>query len=125
MHQPKDRQQNDPLLLPLLSAENEEESESLLVALIRDHAEPIARSVIGYRLRVFVSHAGQSRHNQDADDVYGEVVIKLLGRLRDCKANPDERAIGNFRHYAKVVAANACAEYLRRKYPLRASLHML
>ncbi len=122
MREPKGRQQNDPLLLPLLSAGNDGELESLLAALIREQAEPIARSVIGYKLRVFISHSGQSRHNQDADDVYGDVVIKLLGRLRDFRAEPEERAIGNFRHYVKVVAANACAEYLRRKYPLRASL---
>src|SRR5262249_4937935 len=85
-------------------------------------AEPIARAVIGYKLRVFVSQSGHSRHNQDADDVYGEVIIKLLRRLRDFRTDPDELAIGSFRHYVKVVAVNACAEYLRRKYPLRASL---
>src|SRR5205085_11928571 len=92
MRDPEERRQNDLLLQPMLSAESEEEAEALLGALIREQAEPLARAVIGYKLRVFVSSAGQSRHNQDADDVYGEVVIKLLGRLRDCRADPVEGA---------------------------------
>src|SRR5258708_2182767 len=109
MDQPEKSRQNDSLLL---STENGEEAKVLLGALIIERAEPIVRAIIGYKLRVFVGQSGHSRHNQDSDDVYGEVVIKLLRRLRNFKTDPDEYVIGSFRHYVKAAAANACAEYL-------------
>jgi len=111
----------DVVLLPFLKA-GESDSEQLLARLVSDQAEPVARSVIGYKLRVFL---GQGiRHNQDAEDVYGDVIRRLLSRLYALRQEPDRdgNTISNFRGYVRVIASNACSEYLRRKYPQRSRL---
>ena len=111
----------DVVLLPFLKAD-ESESEQLLARLVSDQAEPVARSVIGYKLRVFL---GQGvRQNQDAEDVYGDVILRLLSRLYALRQEPEpeQNIFSNFRGYVRVIASNACSEYLRRKYPQRSRL---
>jgi RNA polymerase sigma factor (sigma-70 family) len=109
----------DDLLRPFLEADDST-CDQVLATLVSEHAEPVARSVIGYKLRVFI---GQGvRPSQDAEDVYGEVVLRLLTRLQSLRRGSDHNTIGNFRGYVRVIASNACAEYLRRKYPHRSSL---
>ena len=107
--------QTDPLLLPFLSAGAEAEALDLLTALIRGHAEPVIKAIIGHKLRVFLD----GRAAQEAEDVQGDVVLHLLAKLRELKADPQAEGIGNFRSYVAVTTHHACHEYLRRKYPQR------
>jgi DNA-directed RNA polymerase specialized sigma24 family protein len=113
------RQSSDEILLPFLQASDEPSSEFQLAALISDHAKPIASSVIRYRLRVFCGTG--SRPSQDTEDVYGDFLIKLIARLRNCKTNQDA-GINNFHAYVRAIASNSCSAYLRQKSPQRSSL---
>jgi RNA polymerase sigma factor (sigma-70 family) len=105
-----------------LQATTEAESERLLALLISDHAAPIIRETIGYKLGLFAHRAGGGRHDPQAEDIYQDVVVHLLARLNECKASPQESAIGNLRGYVAVATYHACYRHLRRKYPQR---HML
>jgi RNA polymerase sigma factor (sigma-70 family) len=107
--------ETDPLLLPFLNAGAEAEALDLLTALIRGHAEPVIKAIIGHKLRVFLD----GRAAQEAEDVHGDVVLQLLAKLRELKADQGARGIGNFRSYVAVTTHHACHEYLRRKYPQR------
>ena len=109
------QQETDPLLLPFLNAGAEAEALDILTALIRGHAEPIIKAIIGHKLRV----SADGRAAQEAEDVQSEVVLHLLGKLRELKADPSARGIGNFRSYVAVTTHHACHEFLRRKYPQR------
>lgn len=112
------QQETDPLLLPFLNAGAEAEALDILTSLIRGHAEPIVKAIVGHKLRV----SADGRAAQEAEDVQSEVVLHLLGKLRELKADPSARGIANFRSYVAVTAHHACHEFLRRKYPQRSRL---
>src|SRR5262249_4190412 len=113
------RQEIDQILLPFLRATDSAEAEYLLTQLVSECVEPVAKSAIGYKMRAFV---GRNRCVQDADDVCSEVIVRLIGRLQELRNDPGAKPITSFRGYVKVVAINACSEYLRKKYPRRSSL---
>src|SRR5262249_22002059 len=111
--------QNDPILLPVLQAENEAEFERLITKLISSHAEPIIREIIKYKLRTY---GGRSSADAiDAEDVYGETLVQILEELRSVRSN-HERSICNFRSYVATVTYHCCYEYLREKRPQRSRL---
>ena len=118
MKEPASEHAVDPLLLPLLRAQNEAETQGLIERLVSQHAAPIIREVILHKLRPY--RGTQNRH--DGEDVQGNAVVKLLSYLRDFTREPGSRNVGNFRSYVAVIAYNACNEYLRQKYPRRNSL---
>src|SRR5262249_7922847 len=113
------RQEIDQILLPFLRATDSAEAEHFLAQLVSEYAEPVAKSAIGYKMRSFMGH---SRGVQDAEDVCSEVIVRLIGRLQELKNDPGARPIASFQGYVKVVAVNACSEYLRKKYPRRSGL---
>jgi DNA-directed RNA polymerase specialized sigma24 family protein len=104
------------LLLPLLRTAREPESEEGLARLIDEHAAPIIRGVIGGKLH---ARAGDHSARAEAEDLYGDVVVQLLARLRAFVADPEDHSIGDFRGYVAVTTYNACNLYLRRRYPAR------
>ena len=112
-------QQNDDLLMPFLRATGEAESQRLLGLLISTHAEPVIKKVIISKLRLSFSQASSTNQGSDAEDVYNNVVVKLIAWLRNLKNSPDDKAIGNFRGYVAVMTDNDCNIYLRQKYPRR------
>ncbi|HWT01119.1 MAG TPA: hypothetical protein VN256_12800 [Pyrinomonadaceae bacterium] len=112
------QQETDPLLLPFLNAGAEAEALDILTSLIRGHAEPIIKAIIGHKLRV----SADGRAAQEAEDVQSEVVLHMLAKLRELKSDPSARGIGNFRSYVAVTTHHACHEFLRRKYPQRSRL---
>src|SRR5712691_7322817 len=111
----------DELLLPFLHA-NEKDAAQVLGGLISVYVEPLVKSIVGYRLRVFLGQSGVSRQSQDAEDVCGEVVVRLLKRLEAFRRDPDSSPISNLRGYVKVISNNCCFEYVRGNYPLRSAL---
>jgi hypothetical protein len=113
------QQETDPLLLPFLNAEAEAEALDILTELIRAHAEPVIKAIIRHKLRVFLDGRGVGHAAQEAEDVESDVVLHLLTKLREIKADPRARGIGNFRSYVAVTTHHACHEVLRRKYPQR------
>jgi hypothetical protein len=113
------QQGTDPLLLPFLNAGAEAEALDILTDVIRVHAEPVIKAIIRHKLRVFLDGRGAGRAAQEAEDVESEVVLHLLTKLREVKADPRARGIGNFRSYVAHTTRHACHEVLRRKYPQR------
>lgn len=105
---------SDEILLPFLQAAEEAQGQSLLAQLVSIHAEPIIKKVIAAKLRFSTPFMGS-----DADDVQSEATIALLARLQECRTDPQNKSIGDFRNYVAVTAYRACYEYLRRKYPER------
>jgi len=89
---------------------------------VSEHVEPVIRRVIRSKLRVRFDSQGRASHNPDAEDLYSETLVQLLARLKECKANPADNAIGDLRSYVAVVSFHTCYEYLRLKYPQRHNL---
>jgi hypothetical protein len=113
---------NDTLLLPFLFAENEPASEGVLERLVCDQALPLITEIVNFKLRVYGFREAPHREDNEAPDLIGEIIVKLVKRLRQLKAAPEQRAIASLQSYVAVMAYNACDEYLRRKYPQRYSL---
>src|SRR5205085_11183847 len=112
---------NDIVLLPYLQARNEPDASAALERLICEGIQPVIREVIYGKLRI--GHSPSSDLTDDeAADLAGEVMLKLIRRLRELSSNLTEQAIENFRGYVAVMAYHACDGYLRKKYPRRHSL---
>lgn len=112
----------DVVLRNFLHAADDAERERLLNDLILVHAAPLVQQMLRIRLGFYVSQTGTNAHQPDAEDVYQEIITKLIQRLRELQVQPDQSEIRNFQHYVKRVAANACYDYLRGKAPARARL---
>jgi hypothetical protein len=104
----------DDLLKQYVECSDADRAEALLGTLIVEHAQPGIRKVLRHKL------AFQGRQEaQDIDDVTGEVVLEMVGRLRAMRNGGPAEAIGSFAGYTAVAAYHASNEYLRRKYPNR------
>jgi len=112
----------DSTLLAFLQTTDADERERLLSKLILEQAAPSVRQVLRYRLRFHISKGGTSPANPDAEDLYHDVITKLVKVLNEFHAQRKNAGVGDFRQYATRVAVNACNDYLRSKYPSRARL---
>lgn len=113
-------ERNDPLLFPFLKAPEEAEGEPLL-RLFAEHVSPTVRRVLTPKTSHSDRGAWRAR-DQGWDEIYHDVQLQLLKRLRELKANPDAAPITNLRGYVTATAHNAFDEHLRRRYPRRRSL---
>src|SRR5882724_10856303 len=104
----------DSLLSQYVECTDPRRAEALLEELVVEHAQPGIQKVVRYKL----AFQGRSEA-QDIEDVSGEVMVELIGRLRSIKQSDPLEAIGSFSGYTAVTAYHACNEYLRRKYPNR------
>ena len=114
--------QIDPALLPFLNAADAREEAVALACLNAEQIEPIVRRGIRYKLRFYRPHSELSLYRPEFEEIYNDVQVRLLKRLRDLKEYPDENQIANLGSYVATVTRNTCDEYLRQKYPLRRSL---
>lgn len=112
----------DATLLAFLQAREGSEREDLREKLILEEAAPLVRQTIRYRLRFYLSERGANPSNPDAEDLYHDILARLVKALARLEGGPDLSAIRDFGQYAARVAANACHDYLRGKYPQRARL---
>lgn len=106
----------DALLNAYTAAPTEAEADAVLARLFEDHAAPVVARVVRHKLRGPGPQAG------DAEDLRGQVMLQLLTRLAELRADPQARPIQNFAGYAAAAAYRACADYLRALYPQRHSL---
>lgn len=114
---------SDALLSSYLHAAAGTEADVLLELLICEHARPLVKEVVRGVLHGGPQRVENGGSYEDAEDIVSGVVLKLLERLADLKARPqDGGGIPSFRDYVAVAAYNACHEYLRRKYPERSRL---
>lgn len=112
----------DVILQPLLRSREGSEREHLLGDLIFSYAAPLVRHTLRLRLGFYVNALGVNSHNHDAEDLYHDVVARLLQLLNDPQLYAGEIEVNNFRQYVTRVATNACHDYLRAKSPARARL---
>ncbi|MGH9901002.1 MAG: hypothetical protein ACRD68_04085 [Pyrinomonadaceae bacterium] len=122
MNQGAAEPQIDDVLSPFLDARGEAESEAALEQLVVEHAQPLIRDIIGFKLKASSARWGAGDDRQEVEDVSGEVIIRLIRTLRDYKSSPRLKSIASLRGYVAAMAYNASDEYLRQKYPRRYSL---
>lgn len=108
----------DPQLLPYLHATGEE-SERCLAALLGGETDRTIRTIVS-RTLCGVTRGSQAQ-TVDADDVRADVVLHVLGRLRQLKTQSDQ-SIENFSGYVASIAYRTCYTHLRRLFPQRARL---
>jgi RNA polymerase sigma factor (sigma-70 family) len=118
----QDNHQIDRVLLPYLEAKDESDSQELAERLIVEEAGPTIQGIIKYKLTVMLDRVTWTCDSQDAEDVYGDVILELLAWLRKFKANPENNTIRNFSGFVASLAYRACATYMRKKHPKRLSL---
>src|SRR3712207_2535020 len=94
--------QPDEVLLPLLGDSSEEESERLTLQIISEYVEPVVRDIIKYKLHLGAKVDGRG-DIADAEDIYNDVMVELLRRLNEFKADPRRNVIGHLRGYVAVV----------------------
>jgi RNA polymerase sigma factor (sigma-70 family) len=111
----------DQLLLPYLEAFSDAERQRCLDELIVLRAAPVVRKVLRQKLGFHVDQFGINRHNQDAEDLYQEILAKIIQALVELKSSP-KAEIERFPNYVSRTAANFCIDYLRSKSPARRRL---
>lgn len=114
--------QIDPSLLPFLTADDAREEAAALARLNAEQIEPIVRRGVGYKLGFYRPRDNGNTHRPEFDEIYNDIQVRLLMRLRALKQDPAQNQIANLRGYVAIVTRNTCDEYLRQKYPLRRSL---
>ena len=114
--------QIDPSLLPFLDASNAPEEAAALARLNSEQIEPVIRRGLGYKLRFSRPQGEQNLQRPEFEEIYNDIQLRLLKRLRALKQDPTGNQIVNLRGYVATVTRNTCDEYLRQLYPLRRSL---
>ena len=83
-------------------------------------SSPVVRHTIRQKLGFHVNQLGLNPHNPDAEDLYHEIIAKIVELLTTL---PNSNAqIENFEQYVGRIASNACVDYLRAKSPARTRL---
>src|SRR5882724_6014186 len=111
----------DHVLRPYLQATEESERERRLEELLLFHAASEIRFTLRQRLGFHVSQSGVNPNNQDAEDLYQEIIAKTIQILRDLSAasSPPKLEIENFKQYVGRIATNVCVNFIRAKSPTR------
>ena len=107
---------NDPLLGRFLHARSENERQQEMAELLAEHAHARVSRILAGRFRQ------SSLPFDQMDDVRGDIVLRLVKRLRRLADDPAEQAISSFRDYVAMVAFNTFDEFVRRAWPLRTKL---
>lgn len=105
-----------------LRTANEAERELFLSELLLHEAAPLIRKVLRQRLGLYVNHLGANPQQPEAENLYQDILIRLLQRGQDWLADAEKNAIHNYRNLVITTATNACHDYLRAKAPNRARL---
>src|SRR5216684_3269023 len=105
----------DHVLLPYLQATEESEREQRLEELLLFHAIPEIRFILRQRLGFHVSQQEVNPHNQDAEDLYQEIIAKTVQILRDLSTSSPKPEIENFKQYVGRIATNVCINFIRAK----------
>jgi RNA polymerase sigma factor (sigma-70 family) len=111
----------DNLLVPYLTADDDEDRQCYLQEILTVHAAPLIRQVLRRRLGFYVSAQGVNENNQDAEDLYQEAmtrVVQVLNPLQSSSATDIE----NFDLYVGRITSNICTDFFRSKSPARTRL---
>jgi DNA-directed RNA polymerase specialized sigma24 family protein len=102
----------DALLQPLLTVTSDEHTDELLSQVIAEHAEPVIKGVIRFKLR-FNSH--QEMQRAEANDIQQDVVLQLVSQLQRFRKLPAAHQITDVRGMAAIIAHRTCARWMRRQ----------
>src|SRR5262245_49653528 len=106
----------DPVLEPLLQETSAEQADHLLQHLSSEHAEPVIKGVIHYKLRLS-SNPGSQR--SESEDLYQEVILQLLAQLQQFRRLPEAHPINDLRGMSAIIAHRTCSRWMRRQFPER------
>jgi RNA polymerase sigma factor (sigma-70 family) len=106
----------DALFEPLLLEASDDRAGELLLKLIGEHAEPVIKGVIRFKLRL------STNQRAEADDIYQEVILQLLAQLQKFRKLPEAHPISDLRGMAAIIAHRTCSRWLRRQFPERHAL---
>ena len=112
----------DNLLLPFIEESDEDRANLCLTRLIDEYAAPIVKEILGSSLHIHFDLSGDGSSNPDGGDLFNDIVVNLVSRLRQIKHNPAQAGIADFRSYVAGTAHNACNFYLRQRFPRRSRL---
>jgi DNA-directed RNA polymerase specialized sigma24 family protein len=112
----------DATLRSYLEATDERVEELLLSRIICEEVDPIIKRALKYKLRSSFNHPEASYDHAEIEEVYHDIRLSLLKKLRDLKQAPFNHPISNLQSYISTTAQHICNEYLRRKYPYRRQL---
>ncbi len=114
--------QVDDLLLPFINASDEAASEHHLSRLITDYAEPIVTRILKYKSGNARRASQRIDEHARNEDIHGEIMLQLVLRLRQFRAEHLTRPIADFNAYVAVTTYNAYDRYISRSYPQRRRL---
>jgi hypothetical protein len=112
----------DAVLRRFVDEADEAGAERELATLIEQRALPLARAIVGRKLRAYRDDKPGRSAVEDREDVVANAMMTLVERLRAARFEADAMPIDNFDHYAAAVVHSACAHHIRRRYPERARL---
>src|SRR6266446_124337 len=111
----------DQLLLAYVQAANESERQQKLDDLLIVYASPVIRHTLRYKLGFHVNQFGVNPYNPDAEDLYHEIIAKVIEVLAALPTSP-RTEIEDFEKYVGRIAINACLDYVRSRSPARTRL---
>jgi RNA polymerase sigma factor (sigma-70 family) len=111
----------DNVLVPFLTARDEQERQQHLNELVTIRAAPLIRQALRRRLAFYVSAQGVNGDNQDAEDLYQESMRRVVQVLHQLHSDSGIE-IDNFDLYVSRIASNTCTDFLRAKSPARTRL---
>lgn len=102
---------NDPLLTPLLEANDAASRQQALEIVLLERVQPVVARVLGsYRAAV----------GEDNDDLAANINVRLIRRLQRLAGSLE--VIEHLDDYVATLTYNAIYDYLRRRYPERMRL---
>ena len=87
-----------------------------------EQCTPVIKSIIRDKLRVSLSSTDGRAENEDALDLYNEVILAVVAELHRLNAAPRPVPLNDPCGFIAVIAHHRCADYLRWKYRRRHSL---
>lgn len=111
----------DRILLPYLKASDESERQQHLDELLIVYAAPVVRRILRQKLAFHVNQLGLNPNNPNAEDLYHEIIAKIIEVLTTLPDNPRTK-IEKFEPYVAGIATNGCLDYMRAKSPARTRL---
>ena len=112
----------DPLLQPFLTATDHRRQDELLQNLLLTEAVPLIRQILRRKLAFHVSADGHNPTNHDAEDLFQEIVTRIVQTLRTLATSDPPSEIENFHQYVARIATNACVDVVRARSPARTRL---
>jgi RNA polymerase sigma factor (sigma-70 family) len=112
----------DQLLLPYLQANSDSDRDQQLQEILSTYAVPEVRITLRRRLSFFVDSHGKSPHNKDAEDLFQEIMTKIVQALHDLTEPSSNAVIEDLQEYIGRITANCCNDVLRKQSPTRTRL---